>query len=103
MVNVNGIAGEVTAQVETFLLNKFSPFLQELEQCRAVLRGLKQGEIKLEQIQMMEDGGIRILPPAPVMTCVEEITKLVPEVKKNGADPKANTELADVGSKDGTS
>lgn len=103
MVNVNGIAGDVTAQVETFLLNKFSPFLQELEQCRAVLRGLKQGEIKLEQIQMMEDGGIRILPLAPEMTCVEEITKMVPEVKKNGADPKANAELATAVGKDGTS
>ena len=102
MVNVNGIAGEVTAQVETFLLNKFSPFLQELEHCRAVLRGLKQGEIKLEQMQIMEDGGIRILPPAPEMTCIEEVTKQVPEVKKNGADPKANAELVAVGSKDGT-
>ena len=103
MVNVNGIAGEVTAQVETFLLNKFTPFLQELEQCRTVLRGLKQGEIKLEQVQIMEDGTIRILPSAPEMTCIEEVTKQVPEVKKNGADPKANAELILVGSKDGIS
>ena len=94
MVNVNGIAGEVTAQVETFLLNKFTPFLQELEQCRSVLRGLKQGEIKLEQVQIMEDGAIRILPPAPEMTCIEEVTKMVPEIKKNGANPKAAEELA---------
>ena len=103
MVNINGIAGDVTAQVETFLLNKFTPFLQELEQCRSVLRGLKQGEIKLEQMQILEDGGIRILPPAPAMTCVEEVTKMVPEVKRNGSNLKANEELAAVGSKDGTS
>jgi len=102
MVNVNAIAGDVTAQVETYLLNRFTPFLQELEHCRAVLRGLKQGEIKLEQVQIMEDGTIRILPSAPEMTCIEEVTKMVPEVKKNGTDPKANAEAVAVGSKDGT-
>ena len=102
MVNINAIAGDVTAQVETYLLNRFTPFMQQLEHCRAVLRGLKQGEIKLEQVQIMEDGTIRILPSAPEMTCIEEVTKQVPEIKKNGADPKANTELAAVGSKDGT-
>ena len=103
MVNVNGIAGDVTAQVETYLLNRFTPFMEQLEHHRAVLRSLKQGEITLEQLQLMEDGSIRIKPPAPAMTCVEEVTKMVPEVKRNGSNPKANEELAAVGSKDGTS
>ena len=102
MANTNGIAGEVAQQVTTFLLNRFDPFVDGLNQCRATLRALKQGEIKLEQIQLLEDGTIRVLPPAPPMTCVEETSKLVPEIKKNGTDPKANEELASIG-KDGTS
>ena len=101
MANTNGIAGEVAAQVTTFLLNRFDPFVEQLNQCRTVLRALKQGEIKLEQVQLMEDGTVRVLPAAPQMTCVEEVTKMVPEVKKNGADPKANEELVNAG-KDGT-
>ena len=101
MANTNGIAGEVAAQVTTFLLNRFDPFVEQLNQCRAALRALKQGEITLEQIQLMEDGSLRVLPPAPQMTCVEEVTKMVPEVKKNGADPKASAELVTAESKDG--
>ena len=85
----------------SFLINRFDPFVEQLNQCRTVLRALKQGEIKLEQIQLLEDGTVRVLPPAPQMTCVEEVTKMVPEVKKNGADPKANEELVNAG-KDGT-
>ena len=49
----------------------------------------------------MEDGTVRVLPPAPQMTCVEEVTKMVPEVKKNGSDPKASGELVTAGN-DGT-
>ena len=101
MANTNGIAGEVAAQVTTFLLNRFDPFVEQLNQCRTVLRALKQGEIKLEQVQLMEDGTVRVLPAAPQMTCVEEVTKMVPEIKKNGAAPKVNEELVNAG-KDGT-
>ena len=101
MANTNGIAGEVAAQVTTFLLNRFDPFVEQLNQCRTVLRALKQGEIKLEQVQLMEDGTVRVLPAAPQMTCVEEVTKMVPEIKKNGAAPTATAELVNVG-KDGT-
>ena len=101
MANTNGIAGEVTAQVTTFLLNRLDPFVEQLNQCRATLRALKQGEITLEQIQLMEDGTVRVLPPAPQMTCIEEVTTMVPEVKKNGSDPKASGELVTAGN-DGT-
>ena len=101
MANTNGITGEVAAQVTTFLLNRFDPFVEQLNQCRTVLRALKQGEVKLEQIQLLEDGTVRVLPPAPQMTCVEEVTKMVPEIKKNGAAPKANAELVTAGN-DGT-
>ena len=97
MANTNGIAGEVAAQVTTFLLNRFDPFVEQLNQCRTVLRALKQGEIKLEQVQLMEDGTVRVLPAPPQMPCVEEVAQMVPEIKKNGAAPKANAKLATVG------
>jgi hypothetical protein len=101
MANTNGIAGETVGQITTFLLNRFDPFVEQLNQCRTVLRALKQGEVKLEQIQLLEDGTVRVLPPAPQMTCVEEVTKMVPEIKKNGSDPKASGELVTAGN-DGT-
>ena len=99
MANTNGIAGDTVGHVTTFLLNRFDPFVEQLNQCRAALRALKQGEITLEQIQLMEDGQIKILPPAPVATllptpdvpCVQEMTEAFGKLadEKNGKDNKA--------------
>jgi len=66
MANLNGIAGDIVGQSVTNLLNRFSPFIDQLDQCRQVLRALKQGEITLDQVQITENGDVRVLPKPPV-------------------------------------
>ena len=67
MANLNGIAGDMVGQIFTGMLNRFDPFVDELAEYRQVLKGLKDGEITLEQVQILETGKLRILPPAPKM------------------------------------
>ena len=69
MANLNGIAGDALAQAVTGLLNRFDPLVDQLDQYRAVMKGLTMGEIVLEQVQVLESGELRVLPPPPVMTC----------------------------------
>jgi prefoldin subunit 5 len=50
-----------------------------------VIASLKQGEYMLEQIQTMENGGIRILPPKPhEMVNIEEVSQNTAPLEKNG-------------------
>ena len=83
MANLNGIAGDMVGQIFTGMLNRFDPFIDELSEYRQVVKGLKDGEIVLEQVQIMENGKLRILPPAPKMECVEEITDKITPPKKD--------------------
>jgi len=70
MANLNGIAGDMVGQIFTGMLNRFDPFVDELSEYRQVLKGLKDGEIALEQVQILETGKLRILPPAPTNTSI---------------------------------
>jgi len=70
----------------------------QLAAAQNILRALKNTDmmvdgvpLTLERLQVMENGDIRILPPAPQMTCIEEVTK---EFFKNGN--KAKTALAEL-------
>ena len=83
MANLNGIAGDMVGQIFTGMLNRFDPFVDELSEYRQVLKGLKDGEITLEQVQILETGKLRILPPAPKMECVEEVTEKMKPPKKD--------------------
>ena len=65
MANLNGLAGDVVGQTLTALLNKFDPIVNDLEFYRQVFKALKQGEVSLSQVQIMESGQERILPPPP--------------------------------------
>jgi len=82
MANLNGIAGDMVGQIFTGMLNRFDPFVDELAEYRQVLKGLKDGEITLEQVQILETGKLRILPPAPKMECDEEVTTKMKLPKK---------------------
>ena len=65
MANLNGLAGDVVGQTLTALLNKFDPIVNDLDFYRQVFKALKQGEVSLSQVQIMESGQVRILPPPP--------------------------------------
>ena len=64
MANLNGLAGDILGQTVTGMLNRFDPIATQLEQYRQVLRDLKSGEVKLEQVQLTENGGFDIQPLA---------------------------------------
>jgi len=110
MANLKGINGELVAQVTTWLMGRFEPFVDRSNQLEVMLKQLKAGELKLEQIQIMEDGQIKILAPAPVETlppipdapCVQEVAEAFGKLaeEKNGKNPKESEAVA-VGSKDG--
>ena len=117
MANLKGINGELVAQVTTWLMGRFEPFVDRSNQLEMMLKQLKAGDLKLEQIQIMEDGQIKILPPAPVATllptpdvpCVQEMTEAFGNLadEKNGKGSKAvpdpkESEAVAAGSKDGT-
>ena len=111
MANLKGINGELVAQITTWLMGRFEPFVDRSNQLEMMLKQLKTGDLKLEQIQIMEDGQIRLLPPAPVETlppipdapCVQEVAEAFGKLaeEKNGKNPKVNAELVTAESKDG--
>jgi len=86
MANLNGIAGDMVGQVFTGMLNRFEPFVDELSEYRQVLKALKDGELTLEQVQILETGKLRLLPPPPKMACVEEVTEKMKPPKKDEDD-----------------
>tara|TARA_Y100000310_G_scaffold301508_1_gene338050 strand:- start:661 stop:918 length:258 start_codon:yes stop_codon:yes gene_type:complete len=67
MANLNGIAGDIVGQVTTSLLNRFNPFLDQLDGYRQVLKALKDGEITLDRVQIDADGSLRVLAPPPTV------------------------------------
>ena len=83
MANLNGIAGDMVGQMVTGMLNRFDPFVDELSEYRQVLKALKDGELTLEQVQILETGKLRLLPPPPKMECVEEVTEKMKPPKKD--------------------
>ena len=83
MANLNGIAGDMVGQIVTGMLNRFDPFVDELSEYRQVLKSLKDGDLTLEQVQILETGKLRILPPPPKMECVEEVTEKMKPPKKD--------------------
>ena len=47
------------------------------------MKALKDGELTLEQVQILETGKLRLLPPPPKMECVEEVTEKMKPPKKD--------------------
>ena len=87
MANLNGIAGDMVGQIFTGMLNRFDPFVDELSEYRQAMKALKDGDITLDQVQILETGKLRILPPPPKMesgsgSCVEEVTEKMKPPKK---------------------
>ena len=66
MANLNNVAGEVSGQVISYMLNRFNPVVDELERVKSILNALKSGEIELWQVIPTEAGNFDILPAPPV-------------------------------------
>ena len=87
MANLNGIAGQIVGDVTTGLLNRMDPYVNALGKYRELLKLLKSGEVVLAQVQIMEDGEFRLIPPPqPITTetCDERATKAMEPVANNG-------------------
>ena len=79
MANLNGIAGDVVGQVTTSLLNRFNPFLDQLDGYRQVMKALKDGEIRLDRVQIDADGSLRVLAPPPGCPSIVDACVQAPE------------------------
>ena len=66
MSNLNNVAGELTGQIITHMLNRFNPIVDELERVKSILNALKSGEIDLWQVVPTESGNFDILPVPPI-------------------------------------
>jgi hypothetical protein len=71
----------------------------QLASAQNMLRALKNSDmlvdgapLTLERLQVMENGDIRTLPPPPVVTCIEEVTR---EFGKNGKKGKEAVLVSD--------
>jgi hypothetical protein len=85
------LAEKFTKMIET-ITNDLGNVSDQLAHAQNVLRALKNPDtlvdgkpLTLNMVQIMEDGTIRILPPSPETTCIEEVTK---EFGKNGKKEK---------------
>jgi hypothetical protein len=79
MANLNGIAGDVVGQVTTSLLNRFSPFLDQLDGYKKVMKALKDGEITLDRVQIDQNGGLQVLAPPPSCPSIVDACVYAPE------------------------
>ena len=60
MANLNGIAGDLVGKTVTDLLNRFSPFVDQLEKYRLVMQALKDGRISIDQVTILEGGDLDV-------------------------------------------
>ena len=94
MATTDEFAATLIAEQALKFLKTLEPIQLNLAAYRRCLGALKSGELQLDQVQIMEDGGFRILPgePAdPKDTCVQ--TPPPPKPADNGK--KSNAELVE--------
>ena len=92
MATTHVMAAQIVGDMTLKFLNELEPIQTNLAAYRRVLGALKSGELQLDQVQIMEDGGFRVLPgePAdPKDTCVQAPPP--PKPADNGK--KSNAEL----------
>ena len=90
MATTHAMAAQLVGEMTLKFLNELEPIQTNLAAYRRVLGALKSGELLLEQVQIMEDGGFRVLPgePAdPTQLCVQT------PPKDNNNGKKSNAEL----------
>ena len=63
MANLNGLAGQVLGQMATRLLGELQIVADQFDQHRTVLEMLKRKEIGIDDYQLIDGGGIQVMPP----------------------------------------
>ena len=63
MANLNGLAGQVLGQMATRLLGELQIGADQFDQHRTVLEMLKRKEIGIDDYQLIDGGGIQVMPP----------------------------------------
>ena len=63
MVNLNGLAGQIVGQIVTRMLNETQLVGDNYEAHRTVLEMLKRKEIGIDDYQLIDGGGIQVMPP----------------------------------------
>ena len=88
MANMGPYLAEKYTKMIEAITSDLGNTADKLTYAQNVLRALKNPDmlvdgrsLTLDMVQIMEDGTIRILPPPPEMTCIEEITS---KFGKNG-------------------
>jgi hypothetical protein len=65
MANLNGLAGQIVGQNVTRLLGELQIVADNFDNHRTVLEMLKRKEITVDDYQLIDGGGIQVMPPAP--------------------------------------
>ena len=63
MANLNGLAGQVLGQMATRLLGELQVVADNFDNHRTVLEMLKRKEIGIDDYQLIDGGGIQVMPP----------------------------------------
>ena len=63
MANLNGLAGQVLGQMATRLLGELQIVADQFDNHRTVLEMLKRKEIGIDDYQLIDGGGIQVMPP----------------------------------------
>ena len=94
MATTDDFIATLLGEQARYFLRTLEPIQSNLAAYRRLVGALKSGELQMEQVQIMEDGGFRVLPgePAdPKDTCVQ--TPPPPKPADNGK--KSNAELVE--------
>jgi hypothetical protein len=63
MANLNGLAGKIIGELSTRYLGELQIVTDLFDQHRTVLEMLKRKEIGIDDYQLIDGGGIQIMPP----------------------------------------
>jgi hypothetical protein len=92
MANMGPYLVEKYTKLIEVITNDLGNMSDRMTACQNIIRALKNPDtfvdgapLTLSRIQIMENGDVRVLPPPPADTCVEETTK---EFSKNGKREK---------------
>ena len=92
MANLNGLAGKIIGELSTRYLGELQIVTDLFDQHRTVLAMLKRKEIGIDDYQLIDGGGIQVMPPpAPPTpdacdaTIADSFEKLKNKRGQNGA------------------
>ena len=63
MANLNGLAGKIIGELSTRYLGELQIVTDLFDQHRTVLEMLKRKEIGIDDYQLIDGGGIQVMPP----------------------------------------